>query len=440
LNQATSINTVERSTVTKTMRRILPFILILYVVAFLDRVNMGYAALEMNADLALTAEAFGLLSGLFFISYFLFEVPSNLILHKVGARLWIARIMITWGIVVVLTGFIQSATHLYILRFLLGAAEAGFVPGIILYLTYWFRARERGKATALFFVALPLSALIGAPLSTWIMDTVTWGGLAGWRWMFILEGIPAVLLGIVVLFYLTDRPVNAKWLTENEKTWLEDELVKERKLSAKLNKSSNLDMLKESKVWKLALFNIAGFVAVNALSYWMPTIIKSLSSSETTNMQIGWLAMIPSIIAIPAILFTGWNADRTGRHKLHLGACVSIAMIGFIGCAYVSSVPLMVLMLSITSAGLYGISGTFYAYITFFFSESTAPAGIALVSTLSSLGGFMGPMLMGIFNFKQAMFIIAGCLLVSLITLFTLRLVKKEQKDLVDTGAVEIPN
>jgi MFS transporter, ACS family, tartrate transporter len=431
LNQAKAMNAVERSTLKKTMGRILPFILILYIVAFLDRVNMGYAALEMNADLALTAEAFGLLSGLFFISYFLFEVPSNLILHKVGARLWIARIMITWGIVVVFTGFIQSAAHLYILRFLLGAAEAGFVPGIILYLTYWFRARERGKATALFFVALPLSALIGAPLSTWIMDTVTWGGLAGWRWMFILEGIPAVLLGIVVLFYLTDRPVNAKWLTEKEKTWLEDELVKERNLSAKLNKSSHLGMLKETKVWKLALFNIAGFVAVNALSYWMPTIIKSLSSSETTNMQIGWLAMIPSIIAIPSILFTGWNADRTGRHKLHLGACVSIAMIGFIGCANVSSVPLMVLMLSITSAGLYGISGTFYAYITFFFSESTAPAGIALVSTLSSLGGFLGPMLMGIFDFKQAMFIIAGCLLVSLVTLFSIRLVKNDQKDLV---------
>ena len=182
------------------MKRILPFILLLYVVAFLDRVNMGYAALEMNADLSLTAEAFGLLSGLFFISYFLFEVPSNMILKKVGARLWIARIMITWGIVVVLQGFIQSATHLYILRFLLGAAEAGFVPGIILYLTYWFRARERGKATALFFVALPLSALIGAPLSTWIMDTITWSGLAGWRWMFILEGLPAVILGLWLYF------------------------------------------------------------------------------------------------------------------------------------------------------------------------------------------------------------------------------------------------
>jgi MFS transporter, ACS family, tartrate transporter len=361
-------------------------------------------------------------------------------MHKVGAKLWISRIMISWGIVVILTAFIQSATHLYILRFLLGAAEAGFVPGIVLYLTYWFRSRERGRATALFFVALPLSALIGAPLSTWIMDTISWGGLAGWRWMFIMEGIPAVLLGIVVLFYLTNKPANAKWLTEAEKTWLEGELDKERSLSAKLNKTSHLGMLKDSKVWKLALFNIAGFIAVNALSYWMPTIIKSLSDSSTTNLQIGWLAMIPSIIAVPSILFTGWNADRTNSHKLHLGACVTVAMIGFIGCAFVSSLPQMVLMLSITSAGLYGISGTFYAYITFFFSESTAPAGIALVSTLSSLGGFVGPMIMGIFNFTQAMFIIAGFLLISLITLTTLKLLPKNKSDMVEDSIIEVPN
>ncbi|WP_255286589.1 MFS transporter [Bacillus sp. AFS076308] len=434
------VQSIEKSTVKKTMRRILPFILVLYVVAFLDRVNMGYAALEMNADLALTAEAFGLLSGLFFISYFIFEVPSNLIMHKVGARLWISRIMISWGIVVILTGFIQTATHLYILRFLLGAAEAGFVPGIVLYLTYWFRSRERGRATALFFVALPLSALIGAPLSTWIMDTISWGGLAGWRWMFIMEGIPAVILGIVVLFYLSNKPANAKWLTQAEKTWLEGELEKERALSAKLNKTSHLDMIKDSKVWKLALFNIAGFIAVNALSYWMPTIIKSLSASSTTNMQIGWLAMIPSIIAIPSILFTGWNADRTNSHKSHLGVCVTVAMIGFIGCAFVTTVPLMVLMLSITSAGLYGISGTFYAYITFFFSESTAPAGIALVSTLSSLGGFVGPMIMGIFNFTQAMFIIAGFLIISLITLTTLKLIPKNKSDMAEDSVIEVPN
>lgn len=434
------ITDIEKRTVKKTMKRILPFILLLYAVAFLDRINLGFAALEMNADLALTAEVFGLLSGLFFIGYFLFEVPSNLMLKKFGAKLWISRIMITWGIIVVLTGFAQSATHLYILRFLLGVAEAGFTPGIILYLTYWFRARERGKATAVFFVALPLSALVGAPLSTWIIDTISWSGLAGWRWMFILEGIPAVLLGIVVLFYLTNKPADAKWLTVEEKTWLEGELEKERELSSMVNKTSHCAMLKDSKVWKLSLVNMAGFVAVNGLSYWMPTILKSLSSSSTTNIQIGWLAMIPSLIAIPAILFVGWNADRTNSYKKHLIACISIAMVGLIGCALVPTAPLMVLMLSITSAGLYGISGSFYAYLTFFFTQSTAPAGIALVSSLSAIGGFIGPMLLGVVELREGMFVIAGFMLVSLLTLFTLKLEKNRKNELIAEQAVEVSN
>lgn len=206
------VHAIEKSTIRKTMIKILPFILILYIVAHLDRVNLGYAALEMNADLALSAEIFGLLSGIFFIGYFMFEIPSNMILNKVGARIWIARIMITWGIIVVLTGFVQNATHLYILRFILGIAEAGFFPGAVLYLTYWFRKKERGRATAVLLTALPIGGLIGAPLSTWIIDNISWAGLAGWRWMFILEGLPAVLLGVVVLFYLVNRPSQAKWL------------------------------------------------------------------------------------------------------------------------------------------------------------------------------------------------------------------------------------
>ena len=420
MSQNINIQEIERSTLKKTMVRILPFILVLYIVAFLDRVNMGYAALEMNAELALSAEMFGLLSGFFYISYCLFEVPSNMILQKVGAKFWIARIMITWGIIVILTGFVQSAVHLYILRFLLGVAEAGFTPGIILYLTYWFRARERGKATAAFFVALPLAALVGAPLSTWIIDKVAWGGLSGWRWMFILEGLPAVMLGIIVLFYLTNRPAHAKWLTNEEKTWLEGELETERKLAAKHNKTSHRGMLKDSNVWKLSVFNIAGFVAVNGLNFWIPTIIKNLSASGTSNMEVGWLAMIPPLVAIPSILFVGWNADRTNRHKQHLAVCVSIAMVGLIGCAFVTTIPSMILMLSIASAGLYGISGSFYAYLTFFFSESTAPAGIALVSTLSSLGGFIGPMVLGVLNLQQGMLVITGFMLVSLLTLITL--------------------
>ncbi|WP_256235298.1 MFS transporter [Bacillus sp. EB600] len=440
MNQADSIQEIERSTVKKTMKRILPFIMLLYVIAFLDRVNMGYAALKMNADLGLTAEAFGLLSGLYFLSFFFFEVPSNLILQKVGARLWIFRIMITWGIVVILCGFVQTPTHLYILRFLLGAAEAGFVPGIVLYLTYWFRVQDRGRATAAFFVALPLSALFGAPLSTWIIANITWGGLTGWRWMFILEGIPAILLGIAVLVFLKNRPADAKWLTKEEKTWLEGELTKERELSAKVNKTSARAMLKDSKVWKLAVFNFGMYVAVNALSFWIPTILKSLSSSSTTITQVGWLTMIPAIIAVPSILFVGWNADRTKSHKKHLAVCIIIAMIGFIGCANASSVTMMVIMLTITSGGLYGISGSFYAFLTLFFTESTAPAGIAIVNTISSLGGFLGPMIMGMVTLTQGMFIIAGFMLLSLLCLATLKLLANKRTEIVEDGTVEIPN
>lgn len=434
----TNSASVEKSTIAKTMKRILPFILLLYVIAYLDRVNLGYAALEMNADLALSAEVFGLLSGIFFIGYFFFEVPSNMIMHKVGARMWIARIMISWGIVVVFTGFAQSAMHLYILRFLLGVAEAGFFPGVILYLTYWFRASERGKATAVLLLALPLGGIIGAPLSTWIMDHIAWGGLAGWRWMFVLEGIPAIIFGVVVLFYLTNKPLEANWLTDEEKHWLENELAAERKITASMNKVSKLEMLKDLRVWKLSLLYFTGYSAVYGLSFWLPTIIKSLSANATTNMEIGWLAMIPALVGIPAILLFGWSADRTGAHKAHLLLCFLVAIIGFIGCGLSTSVPVVVLMLTITSFGLYGFTGCFFAYLTFFFSESTAPVGIALVNSFAALGGFVGPMVLGLVNLQQGMFILAFMLVIGMITLISLKLEKNIAKKEVVQAVVQM--
>jgi ACS family tartrate transporter-like MFS transporter len=426
-----SISEIEKRTISKSMKRILPFILILYIIAYLDRVNLGYAALQMNKELALSAQVFGLLSGIFFIGYFFFEVPSNMIMHKVGARIWIARIMLSWGIIVVLTGFAQTATHLYILRFLLGVAEAGFFPGIILYLTYWFRARQRGRATAALLLALPVGGLIGAPVSTWILDNISWLDMAGWRWMFILEGIPAIILGVIVVFYLTNRPADATWLSKEESDWLEGELSAERKLSSQINKVSKLDMLKDSKVWKLALLYFSVYTAIYGLSFWMPTIIKTLSQNATTNLQIGWLAMIPSLVGIPAIILVGWNSDRTNAHKLHLIVCCIIALIGFIGCGFSESVFMMVLMLTITSAGLYGFTGCFFAYMTFFFTESTAPVGIALVNSFAALGGFVGPMILGIVAFTSGMFILSGLLAISIITMLTLKLIRNQDENIV---------
>ena len=213
--------------------------------------------------------------------------------------------------------------------------------------------------------------------------------------MFILEGIPAVMLGVVVLFYLTNKPADAKWLSQEEKDWLEGELDSERLLSSRLNKVSKMEMLKDSKVWKLSLIYFTGYTAVYGLSFWLPTIIKSLSAVGTTNLEVGWLAMIPAFVGIPAILFTGWNSDRTNAYKTHLLFCFTIAIVGFIGCGFSESVYMMVLMLAITSAGLYGFAGCFFAYMTFFFSESTAPVGIAIVNSFAALGGFVGPMILG---------------------------------------------
>lgn len=420
------VNPIEKSAIRKTMFRILPFVLILYTVAYLDRVNLGFAALEMNADLALSAEVFGLLSGIFFIGYFFFEVPSNMIMHKVGAKIWIARIMISWGIIVILTGFVQNSTHLYIVRFLLGIAEAGFFPGMILYLTYWFRSRERGKATATLLIALPIGGLIGAPISTWIIDNVAWFNLQGWRWMFILEGIPAIILGILVIFFLLNRPKDAKWLSSEEADWLESSLEQERRASENVNKVSKKEMLKDTKVWKLAFFYFAGYTGIYGLSFWIPTIIKNLSVADISNLQIGWLAMIPSLIGIPVNLFTGWNADRTNTYKNHLIICLIIAIIGFIGCGLVTTPTLMVIMLTITSAGLYGFTGCFFAYLTFFFTESTAPVGIALVNSFAALGGFVGPTILGSLTLISGMLLIAGLLFAGLLTLFTLKQEKEK--------------
>ncbi|GEK35431.1 MFS transporter [Kurthia sibirica] len=416
-----NVLTVEARTKKKTMRRILPYILLLYIICHIDRINIGFAALEMNAELALSAEVFGLLSGIFFIGYFLFEVPSNMMMNKVGAKFWIARIMITWGILVILTGFVQSAMHLYILRFLLGVAEAGFLPGILLFITHWFRERDRSKATATLFLAIPIATLIGAPVSTWIMDTIYWFEWAGWRWMFVLEGIPAILLGIVTFFFLTNKPSDAKWLKDDEQQWLNAEIAKEQQLSASLNPVKISKMLFNLTLWKLSWLYFAGYTGLIGLSFWIPTIIKSLTLDVTTNLEIGWLAIIPPVIGIPAILVTGWNTDRIGKHKIHLIICQLIAAVGFVGCALVTSLIPMIIMLSIAAGGLYGTTGCFYSYLTFFFTKVTAPIGIAFVNSLASLGGFFGPVILGYFTLTIGMYILGALMISASLFMLTMR-------------------
>ncbi|MET3289262.1 UNVERIFIED_CONTAM: ACS family tartrate transporter-like MFS transporter [Brevibacillus sp. OAP136] len=411
---------IERTTIKKTMSRILPFTLLCYVIAYLDRVNLGFAALNMNADLALSAEVFGLLSGIFFLGYFLFEIPSNLIMHKVGARIWIARIMITWGFITMATAFVQSATHLYIARFLLGIAEAGFFPGIILFFTYWFRKNERGRASASLVMAIPIGTIIGAPLSTWIMDNIAWNRMAGWRWLFILEGIPAIILGVVTLFYLNNRPKDAKWLNDAEKEWLENELDIERRQSLAVNKASKLEMIKDSKVWKLAFVYFANYTAIYGLGFWFPSILKSLITGSS-NMQIGWLAIIPALIGIPSMLLFGWSSDKRNEQRKHLMGSFLIAALGFIVCGFVDSALTMIISISFAAIGLYGFVGAFFSFMTSFFTESTAPAGIATVNAFASLGGFFGPMIFGKFAISNGMFVLGALAILACVVILSLR-------------------
>ncbi len=427
---------LESTTIKKVMLRILPFSLLCYIIAYLDRVNLGFAALEMNADLALSAEVFGLLAGIFFLGYFLFEIPSNLIMHKVGAKVWIARIMITWGIITFFTAFVQSATHLYIVRFLMGIAEAGFFPGLILYFTYWFRSQERGRASAILTLALPIGTIIGAPLSTWIMDNVAWNGMAGWRWMFILEGSPAIVLGIIALFYLTNRPKDAKWLTDEEKNWLENELDRERNQSLAVNKATKLDMIKDSRVWRLAFIYFAHFTTMYGLGFWLPSIIKSFAASSS-NMEIGWLTIIPALVGIPSMLLFAWSSDKRKEHRKHLIGSLLFAGVCFIMSGFADSATMTITLIAFAAIGLYGFIGTFFSFMTLFFTESTAPAGIAMVNAFASLGGFVGPMIFGQLAISTGMFTLGTLIILGGLIVLTLKRnglsVVKEKGDKVKT-------
>ncbi|KAB2328316.1 MFS transporter [Cytobacillus depressus] len=385
---------LEERTLKKVSRRIIPYIFVLYIIAFLDRVNIGYAALDMNKALGLTATAMGLISGIFFISYFLFEVPSNMLMHRIGARKWIGRIMISWGIVVIITAWVQNANHLYILRFILGVAEAGFFPGVILYITYWFRGKERARAVALFMAALPVSNIIGAPLSTWIMDNINWAGMEGWRWMFILEGIPAVILGIVTIFYLTDRPDQAKWLTKEEKEWLISELENENKRKTSNNNHKLKDIFASTRVWRLSFIYLTLVTGLYGIGFWMPTIIKGFSDI-LSNSQVGLIAMIPYILGGIGMVLWARNSDRTGERKMHAALPPLIGAIGLFGCGLTTNPVVSIVMMSIVTVGIYSIFGPFWAIPSLFLSEYEAAVGIALISSIGNLGGFIGPYVIG---------------------------------------------
>ena len=353
-------------------------------------------------------------------------------MERYGARIWITRIMVSWGIVVVLTGFVQSATHLYIARFLLGVAEAGFFPGIILYLTYWFRAKERGRAYSLFLISMPLAGLIGAPFSTLIMDNISWFSLSGWRWMFIIAGILTVVLGIVCFYYLTDRPKDAKWLSSEERNWIMKELENESSMQ-KEEKVPKFALLKRPKIWSFIFTYFAVSASVYALSFWTPTILNSFSG-DLSNTTIGFIAMIPSLLAIPTMVIWGRLSDRKLDKKMYVALPMTLAAIGFAGTAFANNPMIAIVFLSLASMGLFSFTGPFFAMLSLSLNEKQAAVGIAIVNTLANLGGFVGPTLLGYLDFMEGLISIGVLLIVAFLPLLIINRKKTQPNNLVDSS------
>ncbi|QND44914.1 MFS transporter (plasmid) [Rhizobium lusitanum] len=406
---------LETRVLRKITIRIVPFIMLLYLIAFLDRVNIGFAALEMNKDLGFSSTVFGFGAGIFFLGYFLFEVPSNLILNKVGARIWIARVMITWGIVSGLMAFVQGATSFYVLRFLLGVAEAGFFPGIILYLSFWFPARRRAAVTALFMAAAPLSTVLGSPISGALMQMHGLMGLAGWQWMFLIEAVPALIFGIVVLFYLTDRPAKAKWLSDEERNWLMKTMEDEQKTRGAKASHSIWAGLVDVRVLALAMVYFGTSAGLYTLGIWAPQIIKEFGLS---SLEVGFLNAIPATFAVVAMVLWARHSDRTGERTWHVVLACLLAAAGLVFAAGATGVLAVLIALTLVNIGISCSKPPLWSMPTLFLSGPAAAAGIATINSIGNLGGFVGPSMIGWIkdltgSFAGGLCFVAGLLVLS---------------------------
>jgi ACS family tartrate transporter-like MFS transporter len=384
----------EAKIIHKLRMRIIPFVFVLYVISFLDRMNISFAALTMNKELAITSQQFGLVAGIFFFGYFLFEIPSNLLLHKLGARIWIARILITWGILAMLTGLVHSVHQLYAVRFLLGLAEAGYFPGIVLYLTYWFRQRDQAQMIALFLAGIPFTSIIGSPISGFILDHVHWFGVSNWRWLLILEGVPAVVCGVLTFFLLPSRPAEAKYLSQQEKDWIAAELAREEQEKLASHKISAGKALVHLRVWHLGLVGFTLNTAMYGMNFWMPQLLKSLSSGNS-NSLIGILVMIPHLVGLPIMVMVSRSSDRKQERRFHAAIPAIAAGLALASLGVTHSVFPTILLLTIAALGIYSVYGPFYCLPGDFLAGFAAASGIALVSSVANLGGFTGPYMIG---------------------------------------------
>ena len=396
----------EQQVVRKVSIRLIPFMFLLYIVAYLDRVNVSYAALQMNDALGFSAEIYSIGAGIFFIGYFLFEVPSNLIMHRVGARVWMARILVTWGIISAAMMFVSGKTSFYALRFLLGIAEAGFFPGMILYLTYWFPARTRGRAVARFMTALAISGAIGGPISGVILDRMNgFSGLAGWKWLFLLEGIPAVLLGVVTFLFLPDNPAKATWLTDEERKWIATTLDDERKTTAAHGAHSAREALRSGRVWTFATIYFSIIMSFYGVTFWLPQIVKVYAG--TSNMVVGLISAIPYLAAAIGMIFISKNSDFTGERRLHVALAALAGSMGLVAAGLLQNPVLELAALSVCAVGIWGTLGPFWALSSEALAGTGAAAGIAAINSIGNLGGFLGPYLIGWTRDRTGSFAIA---------------------------------
>jgi len=388
---STATSGFEAATYSKVTWRLLPFLFICYVAAYLDRVNVGFAKLQMLSDLKFSESVYGLGAGVFFIGYFLFEVPSNILLHRVGARVWISRIMVTWALVSAASLFVKSPATFYALRFLLGVAEAGFFPGIVLYLTYWYPSMRRGRMNALFMIGIPVAGVLGGPLSGWIMQ-VSNGvqGLSNWQWLFLLEAIPSLVLGIVTLFVLPNGIRAASWLDDRQKQLLQDNLAREQAGAEASLKS----ILSNGRVWRLAAIYFCCMMGLYGVSFYLPTLIKATGVKGA--LDVGLLTAVPYAVAIVSMILVSRSSDRRNERRWHLAMAAVAAAVGlYASTLYTGNLVLVLITLSVGTAGVLSMMPVFWTYPSSVLTGTAAAAGIAMINSIGNLAGFVSPSIIG---------------------------------------------
>jgi len=405
----------RRRTIVKVSWRLLPLVVLAYLVAYIDRTNVAFAALTMNKDLGISPYLYGLGAGIFFLGYALFEVPSNMVLEKVGARMWIARIMITWGIVSGLMATATGPVSFLSLRFALGVAEAGFFPGMILYFTYWYPAEFRGRVISTLFIAVPVANAVASVVSGAIMEMDGVLGLKGWQWVFILEAIPAVVLAFVVLRYMTDRPAVAEWLDADQKEWLESELQAERRKVEGAGRLGVLQVLTDGRVLAISAIYFFSATANYGITFFMPQIVKGFGLS---NLMTGFVSAIPYTVGVIGLLAFGYSSDRLKERRRHLIFAATIAGVGFLGTAWLGSSYWALIAMSIATVGIYGSRPTMWPMPSQFLTGASAAVGIALINSIGNLGGYVGPFVVGWIkdstkSFEMGVYFLAGCAFMS---------------------------